>query len=563
MMVLLELTVKTSLILAMGLFAAVALHRRSAAVRHWMLAAALMCAAATPLLGLVTPSWTLPALAAPRGVVGPLVAVSMQVVSPPGAAVAPASPVPVAQPAATADRIAGSIVPVWAIGAALNLAMLLIGMWRLTRLSGGPEDPPQRGRSARVPGRNTTISESLRETSKAFGLRRSVTIVRSERDAVLVTWGVLRPKVVLPVDADAWTRERVDVVLAHELAHIARGDWLIQMVAEICKAIYWFNPLFWIACARLRHESERACDDAVMNLGITSHVYASELLQLARSFGRRRQAWLPAPAMAARPSNLERRVRAMLNARLDRGPITRGGRWAAALVALAIALPIATFAQDGFATFSGTVVDPQDRLLPNATITVSDAPRNVKHETKTDRDGRFELVGLPTGDYTVEAKLPRFRILTDTFTVSGQSLDRTLKMQVSELQETITVTSSDGTVTTSHQRGNALPKPLPPFSNPGCTPGVVNGVGGNLRPPRKTKDVAPGYPGVSGNVQLLATIGTDGSVTEVQVVKSDRPELAPAAIDAVSQWEFTPTLLNCIPIEVQMNVSVSFFRQNQ
>jgi len=90
----------------------------------------------------------------------------------------------------------------------------------------------------------------------------------------------------------------------------------------------------------------------------------------------------------------------------------------------------------------------------------------------------------------------------------------------------------------------------------------VNGVGGNLRPPRKTKDVAPGYPGVSGNVQLLATIGTDGSVTEVQVVKSDRPELAPAAIDAVSQWEFTPTLLNCIPIDVQMNVSVSFY-QNQ
>ena len=252
----------------------------------------------------------------------------------------------------------------------------------------------------------------------------------------------------------------------------------------------------------------------------------------------------------------------MLNARLDRGPITRGGRCAAALVALAMALPIATFAQGGFATFSGTVVDPQDRLLPDATITVSDARRDVKHETKTDRDGRFALVGLPTGDYTVEAKLPGFRILTDTFTVSGQSLDRTLKMQVSELQETITVTSSDGTVTTSHQRGNVLPKPRPPFSNSGCTPGVANGVGGNLRPPRKTRDVAPGYPGVSGNVQLLATIGTDGSVTEVQEVRSDRPELAPAAIDAVRQWEFTPTLLNCIPIEVQMNVSVSFFRQN-
>ena len=72
----------------------------------------------------------------------------------------------------------------------------------------------------------------------------------------------------------------------------------------------------------------------------------------------------------------------------------------------------------------------------------------------------------------------------------------------------------------------------------------------------------PGYPGVSGNIELAATIGTDGSVTDVQVVKSDRPELAASAIDAVRQWEFTSTLLNCLPIEVHMNVSVTF-RQNQ
>lgn len=248
----------------------------------------------------------------------------------------------------------------------------------------------------------------------------------------------------------------------------------------------------------------------------------------------------------------------MLNARLDRGPITRAGRWASALALFAVTLPIATFAQGGFVMFSGTVVDPQDRLLPNATITVSDARRDVKHETKTDRNGRFELVGLPASDYTVEAKLPGFQNLTDTFTVNGQSLDRTLKMQVGELQETVTVTGDVGTVTGSRQSVNAAPK----RPNPACGPGVTNGVGGNIRPPHKVKDVRPGYPGVSGNVQLAATIGTDGSVTDVQVVKADRPELAPAAIDAVRQWEFDSTLLNCVPIEVQMKVNVSF-RQNQ
>jgi len=244
----------------------------------------------------------------------------------------------------------------------------------------------------------------------------------------------------------------------------------------------------------------------------------------------------------------------MLNTRLDRGPITRQGRWASALALVAIALPIATFAQDGFVTFSGSVVDPQDRVLPGATVTVSDPRRDVRHETKTDRNGHFELVGLPAGDYTFEVKVPGFRSLADAFTIGGQSLDRTLKMQVSELQETITVVSEDGSITSTHQRGNALARRPTTCTDSGTS------VGGNLRPPRKTKDVAPGYPGVSGNAHLMATIGADGSVTDVQVVKADRPELVPSAIDAVRQWEFTPTLLNCIPIDVQMNVSITFGR---
>ena len=545
MTALFELSLKTSLILAIGLLTAVVLHRRSAAVRHWVLATAIACAGAVPVLAVVVPSWTIATIAPPPPASAPGVDVSVTTSAAPTGRPVPSATDAPSQQSTLLARASGVVVPLWIAGAVLNVLVLLIGMSRLSRF-----------RSPLAESGVEPVARSLERVSRTFGLTRPVTLVRSRRPGVLVTWGVLRPKVLVPADVNDWPQDRIDVVLAHELAHIVRGDWLVQMIAEALKAVYWFNPLFWITCARLRHESECACDDAVMNIGVDSRAYATELLELARSFGRHRQQWLPAPAMAARPSNLERRVRAMLNARADRCPLTRRGRWVSALALLAITLPIVSFAQGAFSTFSGTVVDPQDRLLPAATVTVSDARRDVKHETKTDRDGRFELVGLPAGDYTVEAKLPGFRTLTDTFTVNGQSLDRVLKMQVAELQETISVASNDGSVTSTHQHGNAFAK----RPNPVCAPGTANGVGGNLRPPRKVKDVAPGYPGVSGNVQLVATIGTDGSVTDVQVVKADRAELIPSAVDAVRHWEFDSTLLNCIPIEVQMNVTVSFRR---
>src|SRR4030095_3846123 len=82
------------------------------------------------------------------------------------------------------------------------------------------------------------------------------------------------------------TEDRIRVVLAHELAHVARGDWLVQISAEVVRCVYWFNPLLWMACTRLRYESEHACDNAVMNVGVESGSYATHLLELARAFGK-------------------------------------------------------------------------------------------------------------------------------------------------------------------------------------------------------------------------------------------------------------------------------------
>ena len=90
-------------------------------------------------------------------------------------------------------------------------------------------------------------------------------------------------------------------------------------------------------------------------------------------------------------------------------------------------------------------------------------------------------------------------------------------------------------------------------------------MGGNLRPPLKTLDVKPVYPpsmrdaGLEGVVPIDAVIGTDGLVTSVRVVSAQvHPAFAIAAVDAVRQWRFTPTLLNVDAVEVVMTVSVEF-----
>jgi TonB family protein len=88
-------------------------------------------------------------------------------------------------------------------------------------------------------------------------------------------------------------------------------------------------------------------------------------------------------------------------------------------------------------------------------------------------------------------------------------------------------------------------------------------VGGQIRPPTKIKDVQPVYPAiaqssrVSGTVVVAATIGPDGKVEDAKVVRSI-PLLDQAALDAVRQWEYTPTLLNGEPVSVLTTVTINF-----
>jgi hypothetical protein len=327
----------------------------------------------------------------------------------------------------------------------------------------------------------------------------------------------------------------------------------VQMMAETLRTIYWFNPLVWIASRRLRFESEQACDDAVLDRGIDGPSYASVLLGLARDL-KQRHNWLPAPAMA-RPSSLNRRVNAMLNARVNRSPLSRASRIAIFLALLMMTIPIA--AAQTFATFSGSVVDAQGLPLPDASLVMSNAQRSSKYEVHTSAIGTFEFVGLPAGAYTFDVTARGFAAVHETFSIeSGQNMQRKLTLKVGGLQETIVLV---GDKEGPPPNANEL-RPFEPTDLSGCVPPAV---GGNIKAPKKLRDMAPQYPaslrgsGTEGIVVLDTKLGVDGFVKDIEV-REGAVEFADAAITAVHEWRFTQTILNCTPIEVPMTVTIRF-----
>ena len=204
-----------------------------------------------------------------------------------------------------------------------------------------------------------------------------------------------------------------------------------------------------------------------------------------------------------------------------------------------------------------SLVDPLSRALPGATLTLSNAAAQSKYEIKSDATGHYEFVGVPPGSYALAIESPGFRALKrEGIALSGQPFVQNATLQVGSIMETITV--ADDGIERTPQTSSLRERPrTEPRKLNAC---VDSPVGGNIRPPTKTRDVRPIYPtGVKpAQVMLDARIGPDGLVTGVDTVGDVDPALANAAINAVNGWEFTPTYLDCQPIEVQMKVHINF-----
>jgi beta-lactamase regulating signal transducer with metallopeptidase domain/DUF4097 and DUF4098 domain-containing protein YvlB len=293
---------KLTVLLALGATLAALLRHRSAATRHFAWALTLIgallfavAAAVGPRMQVTVPDWRTLALIKPAPIENALKSVPATAdtrphVPPTGAAVA--------SPQRTAQARMLTPVTVWATGVAAMLAWLLIGHLGLARIARKATTAPW------TPLIDGAVADS--------GVTRPVRVALSETVLAPMTWGWRHPVVLLPAEAASWPADRRSAALMHELAHVARNDYLTQLLASLACALYWFHPFAWFSLRRLRRESEQASDDRVLTLGLGASDYATHLVDVAVAARARRFGGLLALGMAC-PSHLETRLRALLD----------------------------------------------------------------------------------------------------------------------------------------------------------------------------------------------------------------------------------------------------------
>ena len=211
------------------------------------------------------------------------------------------------------------VVAIWLTGACLLLVRTGGGLWRVHRLhEAGLAAPASRWQ------------EATARLASRLGLVNAVRVVESRLVGTPTVVGWVRPIILLPVAALAnLTPAQVEAILAHELAHIRRHDYLVNLLQSLGETVLFYHPAVWWVSGRIRVEREHCCDDVALVVSGDRVGYASALTALEEWRGRE-----TAPALGAADGPLSGRVRRILDRPSHARP--RFGRriaaWAAALV---------------------------------------------------------------------------------------------------------------------------------------------------------------------------------------------------------------------------------------
>ena len=534
------------------------LRARSAAERHLLWATSLAAAATLPLLALLFPRWE-PEWAR----LGDDWPAALAVWTP----WAPAQGADVVVRAtgveAASWEAARWLLPMWVAGTCVALLLMARDVARLIRLVRDADLLSDRRCAA-----------LCRTAARRLGLSRVPVLLVSRHAVMPMTWGLRRPCIMLPASALDWSTERVRAVLTHELAHVARADWLTHLIAQLACAVYWFHPLFWSAERALGRETELAADDEALGAGVEPSQYAADMLEIVRASGADD---LSRPAMAmARTKPLERRIAALLQPAANRARVSRRSAVMTAAVSVAVLVPLATL------TASGALdVDVRTVAVPAAIQFTSAGPAPAAPMVRG-REGAQprRLVVLPEIEeyttpplYSDEARRRGVEgIVTLAFHVDasgGVSRARVLRGLGSGLDQNALVALRQWRFRPGRHDG--VPAAMDAevdvefnLRSEGVNELIANDmatlVGPDVTPPRVVRTSRVSLRGFDtpGVVVLDVVLQQDGAPRVVRILRSLGPEADERAVRHFEQWHFTPAMKGGVPVKVRMNAEVRF-----
>lgn len=329
------------------------------------------------------------------------------------------------------------------------------------------------------------------------------------------TFGFLDPAVILPRSFNQLSHACREAVICHELLHVRRRDWAVILVEEIVRSIFWFHPAVWWLLAKIHLSREQWIDYEVVRLTGNKQPYLESLLEIAEACGRPKA--VPAP-LFLRERHLVQRVALLLKE--------------ASMHPCRLALSVAGI----IILLTGTV------RLASAWFPFNGEPVLIKQPLKM----QSKVVQMPDSikpDIAVQ------------------------KVKPSEKRSPV----APATKAPKASQSAFLPLAGAPVLSPAPVPNQDNSrpardpirVGGGVQESKLIRRVEPIYPElakrsrVSGRVVLTITVDEEGSVADVQVLNG-HPLLNDAAVAAVKQWRYSPTLLNGAPVPVIATVTVIF-----
>src|SRR5579864_6637793 len=375
------------------------------------------------------------------------------------------------------DRAAPVVVLGWTTGVLLLTVHLLGGWVHVVRIR----------RWARPPHVREWLT-TVTHLAGRLGIQRPVQLLESTVVGLPMMIGWLRPVILVPVGVlGGLAPAQIEAILAHELAHVRRGDYVVNALQRVVEIVLFYHPAVWWVSACVRREREHCCDDLAAPLSSSRLTYARALLALEEHRGH-----VPALAMGATGTGLSARIRRIVDPAATRTPALSKGSampMILSLVALAFtgwisvghatpepwskprgatpvvpsparvnpspaaaidtdrppaggsAVPTGALAPQARGSIRGTVIDQHGSLVPGATITVEriaavGSPRTVV----SDASGEFAVPDVPDGTYLLTAALSGFRKdMRRVEITAGAAVTEMVRLQLGSLSEAVTI----------------------------------------------------------------------------------------------------------------------------